>query len=162
MHVIAPLYSIVCTQRGASEVNKLYTNLIKESRPFGAVDAKIVSVMSYGFCAVVQTVELVTPGTELKTVAKKKRGAPPPPAKPPAPRRVLATTVLRKWNQQWRVVLHHAARFTSSPYTGDAIDIPVSKLRRLSAGTTQQKESEKEKQKISKEDNMAKGTYLPV
>jgi hypothetical protein len=41
------------------------------------------------------------------------------------PKRVFATTVLRKFNQQWRVVIHHAARFTSSPYTGDQKKIPV-------------------------------------
>jgi hypothetical protein len=44
----------------------------------------------------------------------------------PAPaKRVFATTVLRKFNQQWRVTLHHASRFTSSPYTGDQKKSPT-------------------------------------
>lgn len=37
---------------------------------------------------------------------------------------MFATTVLRKFNQQWRVTLHHASRFTSSPYTGDQKKAP--------------------------------------
>ena len=44
--------------------------------------------------------------------------------KPPAPKRVFATTVLRKFNKQWRVMIHHAGRFSSSPYTGDQKKIP--------------------------------------
>lgn len=36
-------------------------------------------------------------------------------------RRVLATTILRKFNKQWRIVCHHAQRMGSSPYTGDQV-----------------------------------------
>jgi len=36
-------------------------------------------------------------------------------------RRVLATTTLRKFNKQWRIVCHHAQRIGSSPYTGDQV-----------------------------------------
>ena len=43
---------------------------------------------------------------------------------PPAAKRVFATTVLRKFNKQWRVMIHHAGRFSSSPYTGDQKKIP--------------------------------------
>ena len=68
--------------RGANEVSKLYRQAIKDSRPFGSVDAKIVSVNSNGFVAVVQTVEIVNSGTELK-VLKKKTAIAPPSAKPP-------------------------------------------------------------------------------
>jgi len=39
-------------------------------------------------------------------------------------RRVLATTILRKFNKQWRIVCHHAQRITSSPYTGDQVSSP--------------------------------------
>ena len=45
----------------------------------------------------------------------------------PAPKRILATTVLRKWNQQWRIMIHHAVRFTSSPFTGDQLSLSMPK-----------------------------------
>ena len=113
--------------RGSNEVQKLYRQIIKNSRPFGSVDAKVVSVNSNGFVAVVQTVEIVGPGTELK-VLKKKTAGPAPVTKPSPPKRVLATTVLRKWNQQWRVMVHHAVRFTSSPFTGDQLTLSMPKV----------------------------------
>lgn len=49
----------------------MYRKVIKDSRPFGAVEAKVVSVSCNGFIAVVQTVETVVPGTELKAAPKK-------------------------------------------------------------------------------------------
>lgn len=58
-------------QRGALEIQNLYRQVIKESRPFGAVDARVVSVVCNGYVAVVQTVEVVMPGTELKFAKKK-------------------------------------------------------------------------------------------
>jgi hypothetical protein len=36
--------------------------------------------------------------------------------------RVLATTILRRANKQWRILTHHAVRMWSSPFTGDALD----------------------------------------
>ncbi len=33
---------------------------------------------------------------------------------------VLTTTILRKWNQQWRVMSHHASRISYSEFTGNA------------------------------------------
>lgn len=41
--------------------------------------------------------------------------------------RVLATTVLRRCNSQWRIVSHHAVRMWSSPFTNDQIDVTFSK-----------------------------------
>ena len=41
--------------------------------------------------------------------------------------RVLATTVLRRCNSQWRIVCHHAVRMWSSPFTNDQIDVTFSK-----------------------------------
>lgn len=58
-------------QCGQNEVQKMYKQIIKDSRPFGSVEARIVSVDCYGYVAVVQTVEVVGPGTELKFVKKK-------------------------------------------------------------------------------------------
>ena len=49
----------------------MYRKVIKDSRPFGAVDAKVVSVSCNGFIAVVQTIETIVPGTELKAAPKK-------------------------------------------------------------------------------------------
>ena len=37
----------------------------------------------------------------------------------PPVKRVIATTVLRKFNRQWRILIHHAIKFKSSAYTGD-------------------------------------------
>ena len=68
--------------RGANEVSNLYRQVIKDSRPFGSVDAKIVSVNSNGYVAVVQTIEIVGSGTELK-VLKRKTAIAPPSTKPP-------------------------------------------------------------------------------
>lgn len=101
----------------------MYRQIIKESRPFGAVEAEVVSVECSGFFAVVQSVEVVVPGTELKFA--KKKNAPVVKTKKSAPRRVFATTLLRKFNQQWRVVLHHAGLFSSSVYTGDQKDLAM-------------------------------------
>jgi hypothetical protein len=52
-------------------VQKMYRQVIKESRPFGAVDSRVVSVSCNGYVAVVQSVEIVVPGTELKFAKKK-------------------------------------------------------------------------------------------
>ena len=49
----------------------MYRQVIKESRPFGAVDARVVSVVCNGYIAVVQSIETVVPGTELKFAKKK-------------------------------------------------------------------------------------------
>jgi hypothetical protein len=49
----------------------MYKQIIKDSRPFGSVEARVVSVDCYGYVAVVQSVETVGPGTELKFVKKK-------------------------------------------------------------------------------------------
>jgi hypothetical protein len=49
----------------------MYRKVIKDSKPFGAVEAKVVSVSCNGFIAVVQTVETIVPGTELKAALKK-------------------------------------------------------------------------------------------
>ena len=49
----------------------MYRKVIKDSKPFGAVEAKVVSVSCNGFIAVVQTVETIVPGTELKAAPKK-------------------------------------------------------------------------------------------
>ena len=49
----------------------MYRQVIKESRPFGSVEARVVSVECNGFVAVVQSIETVGSGTELKTVKKK-------------------------------------------------------------------------------------------
>jgi hypothetical protein len=34
---------------------------------------------------------------------------------------VLATTILRRANKQWRILSHHAVRMWSSPFTCDAV-----------------------------------------
>ena len=52
--------------RGPNDVQKLYRQIVKDARPFGSVEAKVVAVNSNGFVAVVQTVEVVAPGTDLK------------------------------------------------------------------------------------------------
>lgn len=49
----------------------MYRQVIKESRPFGAVESRVVSVECTGYTAVVQSVEVVVPGTELKFAKKK-------------------------------------------------------------------------------------------
>jgi hypothetical protein len=49
----------------------MYRKVIKDSKPFGAVEAEVVSVSCNGFIAVVQTVETIVPGTELKAAPKK-------------------------------------------------------------------------------------------
>lgn len=49
----------------------MYRKVIKDSKPFGAVEAKVVSVSCNGFIAVVQTVETIVPGTELKAAPRK-------------------------------------------------------------------------------------------
>lgn len=52
-------------------MQKMYKQIIKDSRPFGSVDARVVSVDCHGYVAIVQSVEIIGPGTELKFVKKK-------------------------------------------------------------------------------------------
>lgn len=37
--------------------------------------------------------------------------------------RVLATTVLRRANKQWRILSHHAVRVQENPFVSDAIGV---------------------------------------
>ena len=37
--------------------------------------------------------------------------------------KILATTILRRSNKQWRILCHHALRVRSSPYTGDEMEV---------------------------------------
>jgi len=111
---------------GQNEVEKLYRKMVKDSKPFGTVVPTIVSVDVYGFVAVVHTWEDVQAGKELK-VARKKNAPPPKPVKVP-PRRIFATTILRKFNRQWRVMMHHAARFKTSSFTNDMMALQQKQL----------------------------------
>lgn len=112
---------------GHSDVEKLFRRIIKEAKPFGSIDSNIVSVSAIGYTAVVHTVETVGPGTDLK-IAKRK-GAADLVVTPKKARKIFATTILRKWNNQWRIMLHQAFRIERSPYTGNEIDYARSHIK---------------------------------
>ena len=68
------MYIYAIEQRGPNAVNKLYEEVIQESRPFGSVEASTVSMNANGFIAVVNTVELVKQGTEIRKAKRKTPG----------------------------------------------------------------------------------------
>ena len=117
VEAILPGYEKV---NGHADVEKLYRRMIREAKPFGSIDSNIVSVSAIGYTAVVHTVETVGPGTDLKMA--KRKGAPDVTITPKKPRKIFATTVLRKWNNQWRIMMHQAFRIERSPYTGNEVD----------------------------------------
>lgn len=117
--------------RGYLDVDRLFKKMVKESKPFGSIDTNIVQVSVLGYVAVAQTIETVNVGTELK-IAQRKRDEKESKKAPPV-KQVVTTHVLRKFNKQWRVMIHHAARFTSSPYTGGTpVDKLISKIEKKS------------------------------
>lgn len=73
-----------------------------------------------------------------------------------APKRVFATTILRKFNQQWRVMVHHASRFSSSPYTGDQRKSSTSAMSANNASRLKKAGSTKTGERVEK-DSAAKG-----
>ncbi len=105
VELVLPGYDKV---RGNSEVERAYRRLVKESKPFGSIEANIISVQAVGYVAVVHTMESIGPGSELKVAKKKGSEEPSPNVK--ITNSVISTTVLRKWNKQWRIMLHHAVK----------------------------------------------------
>lgn len=124
--------------RGYGEVDKIFKILIKDSKPFGSIDHKIVSVKSIGYVTIVQTVETIKQGTALKGVKRIKKSDAVPTLSSQSqqqqllqqPKLMLATTILRKWNKQWRIMSHHVAKFKSSPYTDDPLSVKQAKTNR--------------------------------
>jgi hypothetical protein len=47
----------------------------------------------------------------------------------PEVKKVVALTVLRKWNKQWRIMSHHAAKYSTGDLTGDAKAVSASNKR---------------------------------
>ena len=79
-------------------------------------------------------------------------------SQPSPPKRVFATTVLRKFNQQWRVMIHHAARFSTSPYTGDQKKVSTSASN--NSGAVKQKRTSMSKLRdkiLNDKENAGKG-----
>jgi hypothetical protein len=68
------------SQQGHFDVEKGYRRMVKESKPMGSISVEIVSVDVHGFFALVQSVETVLPGNELK-LSRKRSGPPPKPGK---------------------------------------------------------------------------------
>ena len=117
------------TVKGFYEIDKMWRRVVKESKPFGSINAEVVAVRVTGFSAVVHIVECIKAGTALRKVARKDlRAQVKCVDKVGPPKRVFSTLVLRKWNNQWRVQSHHAARFSKSSIAGDDIADPTSKI----------------------------------
>lgn len=116
---------------GHDNVEKLLKQVVRESKPFGIVAAEVVSVTVVGYMAVVHSIETIQPGYGLKTINKKDLGAS---KKEKSPRKLFATTILRKFNNQWRLMKHHVTNFKTSVFTGNALDVQAENRRRARRG----------------------------
>lgn len=114
VELVLPGYDKV---RGNNDVEKAYRRLVKESKPFGSIEANFISIQAVGYVSVVQTMESIGPGSELKVAKKKGSEEPLPNSK--VVNSVIATTVLRKWNKQWRIMLHHAVKLNKESNSSD-------------------------------------------
>jgi hypothetical protein len=73
---------------------------------------------------------------------------------PSSYKKVIAVTVLRFANKQWRILNHHCTPFQTSTYTGNAVKISsVSQRARTNVGGSKEQESKKSAQPNMKPDN---------
>lgn len=119
---------------GVGRVHKTYKRILTTTKPMATVRPEVVSVTTSGFVAVVQVVEHVEAGgvgagdlkkignrQEQKLAAQRKlTGEDSRGGEVKTLRQVHSTFVLRKYNQQWRILLHEAVPVKNSDYCADS------------------------------------------
>lgn len=111
---------------GHNEVDKFYRRMYKQLKYVGSISPTVVSVDVYGYIAVVKTIETIGVGDALRTARKRisksssNYDISDSTNKVDSKGKVLSVTILRKWNQQWRIMSHQASRFSYSTYTNNA------------------------------------------
>lgn len=115
--------------RGPWAIEKLFRRVVRESKPMGLVSSRPLSVRVDGYIATVVTLETVEESPVNKQLPKRGKGAPSAPAfksKTKTPRYVLALTLLRKFNWQWRLMLHQAVRVSpDAAALADSVSSPA-------------------------------------
>jgi hypothetical protein len=135
---------------GVSKVHKTYKKLLTNTKPMATVRPEVVSIKTSGFVAVVQVVEHIESGgvgagdlkkignrQQQKAAAEKKMsgdGARDKEVK--MLRKVHSTLVLRKFNQQWRILLHEALPVKSSDYLGGATETSMNQRSGSGSGAS--------------------------
>lgn len=166
----------VTAQRGSIGIDRLYRELYSEVKPFCKVTPQIMQVSSFGNVAIAYTLEQTEKGTDLCTLEKPtsqkkqqlqsstkqtKRNT----AKDSRnnhkdsdigddqPYHLLAVTVLRKINKQWRFLLHHVARAETSVFAANMLDVrstlPSNRYHSKHATSSSTSSSSRETQKKS-------------
>jgi len=126
VEMVLPNYPVA---RGFYNVDKLWRRVVKESKPFGSIKAEVKSVKVVGFLAVVHVIEHVQAGSALRKVTRRgQRLITSGGNHNGKPKRIITTLVLRKFNKQWRVQVHHATKFSKSTLAGDAVPDPTAKM----------------------------------
>lgn len=127
--------------KGFLEVDKLWRRVTKEAHPFGKIHFDIVGTSVIGYIAVIHVVEIVGAGTALRKAsrAESQRGRAADDSSSGSPKkdrsgkrssaRGFSTIVLRKWNDQWRVMAQHTAPFSKSTLAGDVMQEPTTAAR---------------------------------
>jgi len=109
---------------GFGEVEALLKRTVKEAKPFGSVQPRVLASYAFGYTAVVHCLETVGAGSALKIV---KRNVKTKPSRPQT-KRVLTTFILRKFNKQFRVASAHSVRVRRSNLLGDIVPRPRARL----------------------------------
>lgn len=124
-HVILPGNVM---NRGFWDIDRSFKRMMKISKPLGKIEYDIISCQVQGFYATVNVMENihVNPNTVINKKKANSNAMPSnimnknTPKTGSAVKRLFASTTLRKFNKQWRIVHYHAARFNTSTLTNDA------------------------------------------
>ena len=113
--------------RGFWDIDRSFKRMMKSNKPLGKIAYQIISCQVQGFYATVNIIESIhnNPTTVINKKKPNSNALPSNimnkniPKTGTATKRVFASTTLRKFNKQWRIVHHHTARFNTSTLTND-------------------------------------------
>ena len=106
--------------KGSTSVFKLYKTILMNSKPLATTNPKILSISVHGFIAVAQIYEDIRENSELsgdlKRVQKGQVKKIVSESGKAFKRKVHSTMVLRKYNQQWRILSAESIPFLESDF----------------------------------------------
>eukprot|EP01038_Epipyxis_sp_PR26KG_P006418 gene6418-8835_t len=123
------------TARSHGEVDGLYRKALK--RVIGSIQPQFISIQIFGNIAKVISIETVMPPINSKIVNKRNMPTSATTNEQISPKssvnykKLLSTTILRRQNRQWRVLLHSTFRFSTSAYTNNHLNLKVPPQRKL-------------------------------
>eukprot|EP01039_Chlorochromonas_danica_P000261 gene261-280_t len=143
--------------RGHYEIEKLLHKVMRESKPLGKVDARIISVKVVGNVAVVYSIETVGPNPANRSRKSKPAATS---TKTSSHKKVVAITTLRYANKQWRILMRNCAPFSTSAFTGNHVKVG-SRLRNTVASSVGRNTSGK-KSSVSTADIKGKSSWQDI